>query len=90
MPVDGDRTVRIFYSSSAQPSFPDQIAAGLRFCREHDITVELIDITEQPERAREADIVTTPTVIIAADGEIKRYPGFIQGLQDVVSEQLLG
>ncbi len=72
--TDGDIKVFIFYSSKTEPELLTFYADGLAYLRDKNIELEVIDISENSEKAREFDVESTPTVLIEKGEEVlQRY-----------------
>lgn len=82
--------VKVFYSSRAQPSLLDAYADAFQYLKEADIAVDLVDIVEDAETARENDVVVTPTVIVEQGGERHRYLGVVDGLRTILEDDMYG
>jgi len=72
-----EKIVRIFYSSTTEPELMVFYSDGISYMKDSDVDVEIIDISEEPEKAREFDITTTPTVSVEKDGEIHEEFGVV-------------
>lgn len=70
-----DKVVRIFYSSTTEPELMVFYSDGISYLQDSDVDVQIIDISEEPEKAREYDITTTPTVLVEKNGEIHKEFG---------------
>lgn len=71
---DEEPIVWIFYSSKTEPELLTFYADGLAYLKDHDIGLEVIDISDDKTKAKEFNVKTTPTVVIEKGGEEKeRY-----------------
>ncbi len=77
MTDDAERIVRIFYSSTTDPELMVFYSDGISYLKDSDVELDIIDIAEEPEKAREFDITTTPTVLVEKDGEIHKEFGVV-------------
>ncbi len=67
----GDKPkVWIFYSSRTEPELLTFYADGLAYLKDHEIGMEVIDISEDSEKAKEFGVTSTPTVLIEQEGEV--------------------
>ncbi|MBS3817833.1 MAG: hypothetical protein KGY76_09765 [Candidatus Thermoplasmatota archaeon] len=62
--------VWIFYSSRTEPELLTFYADGLAYLKDHEIEMEVIDISEDTKKAKEFDVSSTPTVLIEKEGEV--------------------
>lgn len=83
-------TVQIFYSSKTEPKLLDFYADSITYLKDSDIAFDIVDVEEDPERARKHDVVATPLVIVEQDGEEHRYFGIVDGLKRVLEDDLYG
>ncbi len=66
--------VLVFYSSKTEPELLTFYADGLAYLKDQEIELDVIDISENAERAKDFDVVSTPTVLLVKDEEIvERY-----------------
>jgi len=72
-----DRIVRIFYSSTTEPELLVFYSDGISYLKDSDVDVEIIDTSEEPEKAKKFDITTTPTVLVEKDGDIHKEFGIV-------------
>lgn len=72
-----DKVVRIFYSSTTEPELLVFYSDGISYLKDSDVDVEIIDTSEEPEKAKEFDITTTPTVLVEKDGDIHKEFGIV-------------
>ena len=72
-----DKIVRIFYSSTTEPELMVFYSDGISYLQNSDVDVQIIDISEEPDKAREFDVITTPTVSVEKDGEIHKEFGVV-------------
>ena len=72
-----DKVVRIFYSSTTEPELMVFYSDGISYLQDSEVNVEIIDISEEPEKARDFDITTTPTVLVEKDGKIHKEFGVV-------------
>ncbi|MFW6305478.1 MAG: hypothetical protein ACOC1V_06850 [Candidatus Saliniplasma sp.] len=70
-----DKTVRIFYSSTTEPELLVFYSDGISYLQDSEVDVQIIDITKEPEKAREFDVPTTPYVSVEKGGEIHQEYG---------------
>ncbi len=72
--TDDEIRVFVFYSSKTEPELLTFYADGLAYLRDKDIDLEVIDISENSQKAEEFEVKSTPTVLIEKSGEvIKEY-----------------
>ena len=72
--TDAEPRVWIFYSSKTEPELLTFYADGLAYLKDQNIELEVIDISENSEKAKEFEVKSTPTVLIEKGGEVKdRY-----------------
>ncbi len=72
--TDGEPRVWIFYSSKTEPELLTFYADGLAYLKDHNIELEVVDISENSEKAKDFEVKSTPTVLIEKGGEVKdRY-----------------
>ena len=83
--------VKIFYSSTTDPDLSLHFSDGMSYIEElEDVEIELIDISQDPEKAREFGINATVTVLVVKDGEIHKEFGIVSyfkggsGMDDVI------
>ncbi len=62
--------VWIFYSSKTEPELLTFYADGLAYLKDHDIEMEVTDISEDSTKAKEFGVTITPTVLIEQEGEV--------------------
>lgn len=85
-----DREVLIFYSSTTEPQLLDRYQESIAYLEESNIDTEVIDVAEKREQAQEHDVIATPTVIVR-DGETEeRHLGIIDGLKNVLEDDIYG
>ena len=72
-----DKIVRIFYSSTTEPELLIFYSDGISYLQDSDVDVQIIDISKEPEKAREYDVTTTPTVSVEINGEIHKEFGVV-------------
>ena len=70
-----DKIVRIFYSSTTEPELLVFYSDGISYLQDSDVDVQIIDISEEPEKAKEFDVTTTPTVSVEKGGEVHKEFG---------------
>ena len=70
-----DKIVRIFYSRTTEPELLVFYSDGISYLQDADVEVQIIDISEEPDKAREFDVTTTPTVSVEKGGEIYKEFG---------------
>jgi len=70
-----DKIVRIFYSRTTEPELLVFYSDGISYLQDADVEVHIIDISEEPDKAREFDVTTTPTVSVEKGGEIYKEFG---------------
>ncbi|MFP4052017.1 MAG: hypothetical protein ACLFVB_09805 [Thermoplasmata archaeon] len=70
-----DKIVRIFYSSTTETERLVFYSDGISYLKDADVDVQIIDISEEPEKAREFDVTTTPYVSVEKGGEIHQEYG---------------
>jgi len=70
-----DKIVRIFYSSTTEPELLVFYSDGISYLKDSNVDVQIIDISEEPDKAREFDVTTTPTVSVEKNGEIHKEFG---------------
>lgn len=78
--------VYMFYSSRAQPGFPEQQQECIEVCEEHGIDVEIVDIVEDEGTAQEYDVISTPTVVTVNDDLVRRHVGVVGDITQVVCD----
>ncbi len=82
--------VYIFYSSRTEPEILSAYQEDLAKLREKNIDYEVIDITENKERARKYELKSTPSICVVRDGELeKRYEG-IAHMKGVLGLAIIG
>jgi len=77
-----DKIVRIFYSSTTEPELLVFYSDGISYLQDSDVDVRVIDISEEPDKAREFKVTTTPTVSVEKGGEIHEefgVAGYLSG-----------
>lgn len=70
--------VKIFYSSTTDPNLELHFSDGMSYLEElEDIDLELIDISQDPKKARAFNIDTTVTVLVEKGEEIYKEFGIV-------------
>lgn len=87
--VDRNRKVWIFYSSKTEPELLTFYADGLGYLQEKDIEMEVVDIAENSEKAKELNVKTTPTVLIEKEGEEKERYEIVSYLSGILERDEL-
>lgn len=82
--------VLIFYSSTTEPRLLDLYRDSLIYLEESSVETEIIDVAEDRERAQENDVIATPTVIVRSDDTEERHIGILNGLKNVLENDLYG
>lgn len=82
--------VVVFYSSQEQPRILDFYRDAITYLKESDIETRVVDIAEDVEEAQEYDLVSTPAVVVVEGGEARTFLGVVDGLRDVMEEDLYG
>jgi circadian clock protein KaiB len=75
------------YVADRTPSCVNAIDNITKICKEHfasRCTIEIIDLLEHPQLAREADIVAVPTLVRTRPGPVRRIIGDLSGTEKVV------
>lgn len=86
---DEEPIVWIFYSSKTEPELLTFYADGLAYLKEHNIGLEVIDISEDSKKAKEFEVKTTPTVVIEKDGEEKERYEIVSYLNGILESEEL-
>ncbi|MFW6196339.1 MAG: hypothetical protein ACOCZJ_01585 [Thermoplasmatota archaeon] len=86
---DKEPIVWIFYSSKTEPELLTFYADGLAYLKDHDISLEVIDISEDSKKAKKFDVKNTPTVLIEKDGEEKERYEIVSYLNGVLESEEL-
>lgn len=71
------KKVRIFYSSKTEPELLVFYSDGISYLQGSNVDVELIDISEKPEKANRFNITATPTVLVEKEGKIHKEFGVV-------------
>lgn len=87
--TDIEPKVWIFYSSKTEPELLVFYADGLAYLKDNDIKVEVVDIAEDPDTAKDYDVTSTPTVIIEKEGEIHEEFGVVSYLNGILEKEKL-
>ncbi len=88
--TEGSYDVLIFYSSRTEPQLLDRYRDSISYLQDSDIETTVIDVVEEQERAREHDVIATPTVIVRDGNTEDRHLGIVNGLKDVLSNDIYG
>lgn len=87
--TNDDPTVWIFYSSRTEPELLTFYADGLAYLRDQDIGLEVVDISENHEKAEEFEVKTTPTVVVEKGGELKKRYEVVSYLNGILERDEL-
>ncbi|VVB76354.1 Uncharacterised protein [Candidatus Tiddalikarchaeum anstoanum] len=78
-------SVKIFYSSTTEPTILKLYADGIDYLKNTNIKLELIDVTKNLEIAKKDGVFLTPTLIIQMEGKPEqRYIGLIGGFLNII------
>ena len=86
---DKEPIVWIFYSSTTEPELLTFYADGLAYLKDHNIGLEVIDISEDSKKAKEFGVTTTPTVLIEKNGVEKERYEIVSYLNGVLESEEL-
>lgn len=81
-----EETVIIFYSSSIQPGIIDSYADAIHALETDNRSFRIVDIETDKELAKQYNVVTTPTVVVEKEDSIRRHPGMIEGVEEILHE----
>ncbi|WGI17724.1 thioredoxin family protein [Methanonatronarchaeum sp. AMET-Sl] len=81
--------VWIFYSSKTEPELLTFYADGLAYLRDQEIGLEVIDVSENMDKAQEYKVKSTPTVLIEKGDEIKERYEVISYLSGILEKKEL-
>ncbi len=81
--------VWIFYSSKTEPELLTFYADGLAYLKDHDIEMDVIDISEDAKKAKELGVSSTPTVLIEEEGEVKEQYEVVSYLNGILERDEL-
>ncbi len=81
--------VFIFYSSKTEPELLSFYADGLAYLKDQDIELEVVDVSESSEKVKEFNVESTPTVIIANEGEVVERHEVVSYLDGVLDREEL-
>lgn len=82
--------VFIFYSEHKQPEILDFYAEGIAYLKESEIDTDIVDIDEDKKKAREHDVITTPTIIVETNNETYSYLGLVDGMMHILTQDAYG
>ncbi len=79
----------MFYSSKTEPELLTFYANGLAYLKEQEIDLEVVDTSEDKDKAKKYEIKTTPSVIIEKGEEIKKRYEVVSYLNGILEKKEL-
>lgn len=84
-----ETSVWIFYSSKTEPELLTFYADGLAYLKDHDIEMEVVDVSKDSSKAKDFEVKSTPTVLLEEDGEVKERYEVVSYLDGILEREEL-
>lgn len=81
--------VWIFYSSKTETELLTFYADGLAYLRDQETELEIVDISENTNKAKKFDVKSTPTVLIEKEGKTKKLYEVVSYLNGILKKDEL-
>ena len=88
--MDEKQEVWVFYSGERESDLLRFYGEGIAYLHDSGIKTHTIDVMKNPELAEKHKIIATPVLLIKKDEEKHKYVGIIDGLKQLLMNDLYG